>query len=81
MAKYLKVLINEDKIYQYLGVRELKLLLYYLVIKIFKSYYKSGIIILGLQHNVSPFIVVVMYNYRIAYFVEVFYIKSTRTMR
>ena len=40
--------------------------------KIFKSCYESGIIILKLQHHVPPFIVVVVYNYRIAYFVEVF---------
>ncbi len=43
--------------------------------KIFKSNYKSSIIILQLHHNVPPFIVIVMYNYRIAYFVEVFYIN------
>ncbi len=29
-----------------------------------------------LQHNVSPFIVVVVYNYRIAYYAEVFYINQ-----
>ena len=40
--------------------------------KIFKSCYESGIIILKLQHNEPPFIVVVVYNYRIAYCVEVF---------
>lgn len=43
--------------------------------KIFKSNYKSSIIILQLHYNVPPFIVIVMYNYRIAYFVEVFYIN------
>ncbi len=40
--------------------------------KIFKSCYEGGIIILKLQYNVPPFIVVVMYNYRIAHFAEVF---------